>query len=146
LPLCAVQASPSSAKRTRPSATALASAPGETSWLPWPSERISTGRPSWAMSGPAFDGALTAASSTAPAVCARKKPDRAASRAAGIAPVRPDTWTPRLTAATVVASGRARTAHSAAAPASRAGRGRARTASATPAPRQAATAGSTQAR
>ena len=98
------------------------------------------------MSGPALDGALTATSSGAPAACARRKPDRAATRAAGIAPVRPDTWTPRLTAAAAVASGRASTAHSAAAPARRAGRGRARTASATPAPRQAATAGSTQAR
>jgi hypothetical protein len=98
------------------------------------------------MSGPAFDGALTATSSTAPTVRARRKPERAASRAAGIAPVRPDTWMPWPTAATVVASGRARTAHSAAAPARRAGRGRARTASATPAPRQAATAGSTHAR
>jgi hypothetical protein len=98
------------------------------------------------MSGPAFDGALTATSSTAPAVCARRKPDRAASRGAGMAPVRPETWTPWSTAVTVVASGRARTAHSAATLARRAGRGRARTASATPAPRQAATAGSTQAR
>ena len=98
------------------------------------------------MSGPAFDVALTATSSATPAVCARRKPDRAASRAAGIAPVRPETWSPWATAATVVASGRARTAHSAAAPASRAGRGRARTASATPAPKHAATAGSTQAR
>ena len=98
------------------------------------------------MSGPALDGALTATSSATPTVRARRKLDRAATRAAGIAPVRPDTWTPWLTAATAVASGRARTAHSAAAPATRAGRGRARTASATPAPRQAATAGSTQAR
>ena len=75
-------------------ATAFASAAGDTSWLPWPSDRMSTGRPSRAISGPALAGALTATSSTDPAACARRNFDSAATRAAGIAPVRPDAWAP----------------------------------------------------
>ena len=52
----------------RPLATALASCVGLTSWRPWPSERISTGRPLLAMSWPTLAGALAASSLAAPAL------------------------------------------------------------------------------
>jgi hypothetical protein len=66
LPLPAVHASPTQANRTRPAATAAASRAGVTSWRPLPSERISTGRPSRAISCAALAGALAASSSAVP--------------------------------------------------------------------------------
>ena len=74
-----------------------------------------TGRPSRAISGPALAGALTATSSAVPAVCARRKSDSAATRAAGISPVRPEACVPWRTAATAVAKGNTSTAPSSAA-------------------------------